>query len=103
MLPLVVKLAYKSEPLSRRDWHGVKALEVVKVVKDRLQSSMRARRRSSTPLRSCMSRIRGLASTRSLGGNFECSAQVLRTSDRPPSNFPVSTDMAPEGEWTKSL
>ncbi|MBA0049760.1 hypothetical protein E0L36_02225 [Streptomyces sp. AJS327] len=34
--PPVVKLAYKSEPLNRRDRHGVKSLETVKVVKDRL-------------------------------------------------------------------
>ncbi|WP_219636077.1 hypothetical protein [Streptomyces sp. AJS327] len=31
-----MKLAYKSEPLNRRDRHGVKSLETVKVVKDRL-------------------------------------------------------------------
>lgn len=48
VLPLVVKLAYKSEPLNRGDRHGVKGLEVVKVVKDRPRLPMWAKHRAST-------------------------------------------------------
>lgn len=40
VLPPVVKLDYKSEPLNRPDWHGVKGLEAVQVIKDRLRGRL---------------------------------------------------------------